>query len=85
MGNLNFGQRKLVSIVGTRSGDPQGKKICRELVAGMREFDPIIVPGFARCIDIIAHDQALKSNLTTIACMANGLDQIYTPEHKGFF
>jgi DNA processing protein len=83
-GNLNFGQRKLVSIVGTRSGDPQGEKICRELVAGMREFDPIIVPGFARCIDIIAHDQALKSNLTTIACMANGLDQIYTPEHKVF-
>lgn len=82
-GNLNFGQRKLVSIVGTRSGDLHGEKICRELVAGLREFDPIIVSGFARGIDIIAHDQALKSNLTTIACMAHGLDQIYPPEHKG--
>ena len=61
----------------------QGEKICRELVAGLREFDPIIVSGFARGIDIIAHDQALKSNLTTIACMAHGLDQIYPPEHKG--
>ena len=55
-GNLNFGQRKLVSIVGTRSGDLHGEKICRELVAGLREFDPIIVSGFARGIDIIAHD-----------------------------
>ena len=83
-GNLNFGQRKLVSIVGTRSGDPLGEKICRELVASLREFDPIIVSGFARGIDIIAHDQALKSNLTTIACMAHSLDQIYPTEHKVF-
>lgn len=84
-GNHNFGQRRLVSMFGTRSGDSQGEKICRELVAGLREFDPIIVSGFARGIDIIAHDQALKSNLTTIACMALGLDQIYPPEHKVFY
>ena len=83
MGNLNFGQRKLVSIVGSRSGDLHGEKICRELVTGLMKFDPIIVSGFVRGIDIIAHDQALKFNLTTIACIANGLDQIYPPEHKG--
>lgn len=73
-GNLNFGQHKLFSIVGTRSGDLHGEKICCELVASLREFDPIIVSGFWRGIDIIAHDQAIKSNLTTIACMAHGLD-----------
>ena len=84
-GNLNFGQCKLFSIVGTLSGDLYGKKICRELVASMREFDPIIVSGFAKGIDIIVHDQAIKSNLTTIACMAFGLDQIYPLEYKSFF
>ena len=84
MGNLNFGQRKLISIVGTRSGDPQGKKICRELVAGMREFDPIIVPGFARCIDIIAHDQALKSNLTTIAVWPTASIKFTLPNTRFF-
>tara|TARA_B100001059_G_scaffold114378_2_gene114560 strand:- start:16387 stop:16692 length:306 start_codon:yes stop_codon:yes gene_type:complete len=78
-GNLNFGQLKLVSIVGKRSADLDGEKICLELVAGMREFDPIIISDFARGVNIIAHDQALKSNLTTIACMAQGLDQIYPP------
>ena len=83
-GKLNFVQRKIISIVGTRSGDLQGEKYCRDLVAGLQGFDPIIVSGFARGIDIIAHDQALKSSLTTIACMAHGLDQIYPPEHKVF-
>ena len=83
-GNLNFGQCKLFSIVGTLSGDLYGKKICRELVASMREFDPIIVSGFAKGIDIIVHDQAIKSNLTTIACIAHGLNQIYPHEYKSF-
>ncbi len=83
-GKLNFVQRKIISIVGTRSGDLQGEKYCRDLVAGLQGFDPIIVSGFAQGIDIIAHDQALKSILTTIACMAHGLDQIYPPEHKVF-
>jgi DNA processing protein len=83
-GNFNFAQRKCISIVGTRSGDSKGEKLCRELVAGLQEFDPIIISGFARGIDIIAHDQALKSDLTTIACMAHGLDQVYPPEHRVF-
>jgi len=83
-GNFNLSQRKLISIVGTRSGDSKGEKICRELVAGLQGLDPIIVSGFARGIDIIAHDQALKSRLTTLACMAHGLNQIYPPEHIDF-
>lgn len=83
-GKLSFGERKLISIVGTRSGDALGEHYCRDLVAGLQGLNPIIVSGFARGIDIIAHDQALKSNLTTLACMAHGLDQIYPPEHKVF-
>jgi DNA processing protein len=83
-GNFNLSQRKLISIVGTRSGDSKGEKICRELVTGLQGLDPIIVSGFARGIDIIAHDQALKSRLTTLACMAHGLNQIYPPEHIDF-
>ena len=59
-GNLDFAQRKCISIVGTRSSDSKGEKLCRDLVAGLQEFDPIIISGFARGIDIIAHDQALK-------------------------
>ncbi len=83
-GNINFGPRKLISIVGTRSCDSQGEKLCRDLIAGLQGHSPIIVSGFARGIDIIAHDQALKSNLSTLACMAHGLNQIYPPEHSSY-
>ncbi len=39
---------------------------------------------FALGIDIIAHDQALKSQLSTIACMAHDLDRTYPPEHQEY-
>ena len=83
-GNVNFKQRKIISIVGTRSGNSKGEKCCRDLVAGLKGQNPIIVSGFARGIDIIAHNQALKSNLTTVACMAQGLDRVCPPEHARF-
>lgn len=79
-----FGPRKRISIVGTRSGDAAGEKMCRKLISELRELQPTIVSGFARGIDIIAHDQALKSQLSTIACMAHGLDRTYPPEHQDY-
>jgi DNA processing protein len=39
---------------------------------------------FALGIDIITHDQALKSQLSTIACMAHDLDRTYPPEHQDY-
>lgn len=83
-GNINPTQRKLISIVGTRSCNSKGEKLCRDLIIGLQGLDPIIVSGFARGIDIIAHDQALKSGLTTVACMAHGLNRVYPPEHETY-
>jgi len=83
-GSLPWQGRKLISIVGTRSGDVRGEKLCRELVSGLQALDPVIVSGFARGIDIIAHDQALRSGMTTVACLAHGLDHCYPSEHKKY-
>ena len=47
-------------------------------------IDPIIVSGFAYGIDIIAHQQALKSGLDTVGCLAHGFDKIYPKEHKKY-
>ncbi|CAI8231843.1 MAG: DNA processing protein DprA [Flavobacteriaceae bacterium] len=83
-GNFSFTQRRLISIVGTRSCDAHGEKLCRELIQGLQGVNPMIVSGFARGIDIIAHHQAIKSKLPTLACMAHGLNQIYPPEHQAY-
>ena len=83
-GNIDFKDQKIISIVGTRSNNAYGRKICQQLIEGLAPLNPLIVSGFAYGIDIIAHKQALRSGLATIACMGHGLDQIYPPDHRRF-
>jgi len=67
--------------VGTRSPTEQGKKLCTELVEGLKDCGALIVSGLAYGIDIVAHRTALKAGLSTIGCVAHGLDRIYPGEH----
>ena len=56
--------------------DFYGQDFCQELIKDLTVIDPIIVSGFAYGIDIIAHQQALKSGLDTVGCLAHGFDKI---------
>jgi len=80
-GELSFENRPILSIVGTRQYTPYGKLFCENLIQAIAPYRPIICSGLARGIDIIAHREALKQGLDTVACLAHGLDQIYPPEH----
>lgn len=80
-GNADLDNSHMVSIVGTRSPTEQGKHLCMELVAGLKEVNATIVSGLAYGIDIVAHRQALKHDLPTIGCVAHGLDKLYPGEH----
>jgi DNA processing protein len=80
-GNVEFDGAHLVSIVGTRTPSEQGKRLCVELVDGLKEVNATIVSGLAYGIDIVAHRQALKNDLPTIGCVAHGLDKLYPSEH----
>src|SRR5262249_446787 len=70
-----------VSIVGTRSPTDHGKRLCEELVEGLKESGVMIVSGLAYGIDIAAHRAALKAGLNTIGCVPHGLDRLYPGEH----
>jgi DNA processing protein len=83
-GALDFQNRKILSIVGTRQHTPQGKAFCEALVKSLQPYNPIICSGMARGIDIIAHQKALEQGLQTVACLAHGFDRIYPPEHRKF-
>jgi len=83
-GNLNFENRKLISIVGTRQITSYGTEFCKKLIEDLAIFNPIIISGFAYGVDIVAHQAAMDTNLQTIGVLAHGLNQIYPKTHKKY-
>lgn len=83
-GHMDFINRPVISIVGTRNVTRYGKTFCENLIAQLVPYDPIIVSGFAYGTDITAHKAAIKHGLQTIACLAHGLNQIYPKTHKTY-
>jgi len=80
-GHVDWNNRKIISIVGTRKITTYGERIVEELIAELAPLDPIIVSGFAYGVDIGAHRAAINYNLQTIGVLAHGLNQIYPKAH----
>jgi DNA processing protein len=80
-GAADLDAERMVSIVGTRTPTEPGKRLCAELVEGLKEVNATIVSGLAYGIDIVAHRHALKHGLPTVGCVAHGLDKLYPGEH----
>lgn len=83
-GNLDFNNRRMISIVGTRQITSYGTEFCKKLIEDLAVFNPIIVSGFAYGVDIVAHQAAMDNNLQTIGVLAHGLNQIYPKTHKKY-
>ena len=83
-GNLNFENRKIISIVGTREVTSHGVDFCKKLIEDLAIFNPIIVSGFAYGVDIVAHQAAMENKLQTIGVLAHGLNQVYPKVHKKY-
>jgi DNA processing protein len=83
-GAMDLNPRYSLSFVGTRKATPQGQELCRSLIDGLREYQPLIVSGLAFGIDIHCHRAALESNLPTVACLGHGLDRIYPHVHRSW-
>ena len=80
-GKAELDVERSVAIVGTRSPSDHGKRMCEDLVEGLKESGALIVSGLAYGIDIVAHRTALRAGLSTIGCVAHGLDKLYPGEH----
>jgi len=81
-GNASLDSKHCVSIVGTRNATSYGKNLTDELVAGLQEFDVQVISGLAYGIDVQAHRQALKQDISTIGVLGHGLDMIYPAVHR---
>ncbi|MBS9767007.1 MAG: DNA-processing protein DprA [Flavobacteriaceae bacterium] len=83
-GNINLNNPRVISIVGTRKITSYGRSFCQQLIEEIKEYNPLIVSGFAYGVDISAHQMAMKHQLQTIGVMAHGLEQIYPKAHQKY-
>jgi DNA processing protein len=81
--DVNLNQKKVISIIGTRSMTDYGRHICETIVAKLaqRGHNPIIISGLAYGVDVCAHKAALDNALCTAAVLGHGLDTIYPAVH----
>ena len=70
-----------ISIVGSRRATSYGRMMSERLSGELSSKGFIIVGGFARGIDSVAHRGAISAGGETIAVMGNGLSTIYPPEN----
>lgn len=83
-GKIDFNDRKILSIVGTRRATDRGLYICEDLIADLAKSSSelIIVSGLAYGIDVCAHKAALAYGLQTVGVLGHGLDIIYPSVHR---
>jgi len=81
-GNADLNKSKIVSVVGTRNATDYGREICKNLIAGLMVYDPLIVSGLAYGIDGAAHKESLKLEIPSVGVLAHGLDRIYPAQHR---
>ncbi len=76
-GSSDLLNKRVVSVVGTRSPSQYGKDRVVELMAVLGQYEVLVVSGLAYGIDTMAHKEALKNKLATIGVLGHGLDQVY--------
>lgn len=80
-GDLVDQDDRAVAIVGTRRASDYGRRLARDLAAGLVEHGFTVVSGLAYGIDAAAHRGALEAGGRTIAVLGSGIDRVYPSRH----
>jgi len=75
----------LVSVVGTRAPDREGRAFARELGAALARAGAGVLSGGALGIDAAAHQGALDAAGGTVAVLGTGIDVAYPREHADLY
>ncbi len=82
-GNTHLLDRRAVAIVGARNASTNGRRIAREIAAGVADSGLLVASGMARGIDAAAHGGALEGG--TVAVLAGGPDIVYPKENQALY
>lgn len=83
-GAINWNNRRILSVVGTRKVTTYGKQFIKDLISQLAPLDPLIISGFAYGVDIITHKTCIKHGVQNIGVLAHGLNQVYPKIHNKY-
>lgn len=76
---------RAVAVVGTRSSTSYGRRVTRDLSAGLALAGCTVVSGMARGIDGAAHRAALDAGGATVGVLGTGLDHAYPRVNRSLY
>lgn len=82
LGTLPNKRQPTVTVVGTRKPTRYGEEVTHKLTYELAKRGIVIVSGLALGVDGIAHRAALEAGGTTLAVLANGLNQLTPRSHR---
>lgn len=77
LGNIDFSDKKIVAIVGTRKVTDYGSILCERIIEGLKPYNILIVSGMAYGVDTVAHKKAVEQEIPTIGILGHGMDTLY--------
>jgi DNA processing protein len=83
LGRSELLQAPLVAVVGARNASANGRRLARELAAGLGEAGVVVASGMARGIDAAAHLGSLDKG--SVAVVAGGAAIVYPEENRGLY
>jgi DNA processing protein len=83
LGRAELLEWPMVAVVGARNASANGRRLARELAAGLGRGGLVVVSGLARGIDAAAHLGGIETG--TAAVVAGGVDIVYPEENRGLY
>ena len=83
LGRAELATAPVVAIVGARNASASGRRLARELAAGLGEAGVVVASGMARGIDAAAHLGSLPTG--SVAVVAGGADVVYPEENRDLY
>lgn len=76
---------RAVTVVGTRKATGYGRRVARDLGAGLAAVGLPVVSGMAAGVDGAAHRGALDAGGATVGVLGSGLDHEYPAAHRDLY
>ncbi|HEX3954693.1 MAG TPA: DNA-processing protein DprA [Stellaceae bacterium] len=83
LGRADLVLAPMVAVVGARNASANGRRLARDLAAGLGDAGIVVVSGLARGIDGAAHLGSLDTG--SAAVVAGGIDVVYPEENRGLY